>query len=120
MIFSALLHTKNRQRMISEKSQPKLWAYMAGILKTHGMHALAIGGMDDHAHALFRPALVAVRRNPHFRAYYRHLLAHGKFKMVALAAAMRKILHGIYGVFQTLQLFDANKLFTVPLPAEVA
>ncbi|MGH9636001.1 MAG: transposase, partial [Candidatus Angelobacter sp.] len=70
--------------------------------------------------ALFMPALVAVRRNPHFRAYYRHLLAHGKFKMVALVAAMRKILHGIYGVFQTLQPFDANKLFTLPLPAEVA
>ena len=43
--------------MISEKSQPKLWAYMAGILKNHGMHALAIGGMDDHAHALSRSPL---------------------------------------------------------------
>ena len=69
--------------------------------------------------ALFMPALVAVRRNPQFRAYYRHLLAHGKFKMVALVAAMRKLLHGIYGVFQTLQPFDPEKLFTVPTSPEI-
>jgi hypothetical protein len=25
---------------------------MAGILKKHGMHAVAIGGIEDHAHAL--------------------------------------------------------------------
>ena len=69
--------------------------------------------------ALFMPALVAVRRNPQFRAYYRHLLVHGKFKMVALVAAMRKLLHGIYGVFQTLQPFDPEKLFTVPTSPEI-
>jgi REP element-mobilizing transposase RayT len=44
--------TKNRERAISEALQPRLWAYMAGIAKNHGMHALAIGGMDDHVHAL--------------------------------------------------------------------
>jgi transposase len=68
--------------------------------------------------ALFMPALVAVRRNPQFRAHYRHLVAHGKFKMVALVAAMRKLLHGIYGVFQTLQPLDPEKLFTLPAPVE--
>jgi len=25
---------------------------MAGILKNHGMHAVAIGGIEDHIHAL--------------------------------------------------------------------
>ncbi len=68
--------------------------------------------------ALFMPALVAVRRNPQFRAYYRYLLAHGKLKMVALVAAMRKLLHGIYGVFQTREPFDAHKLFTLPRTGE--
>jgi len=61
--------------------------------------------------ALFMPALAAVRRDPQFRAYYRYLLAHGKLKMVALVAAMRKLLHGIYGVFQTQEPFNAHKLF---------
>src|SRR5260370_30931271 len=43
---------KNRTRMINEELQPKLWAYMAGILKNHGMRAIAIGGIEDHVHAL--------------------------------------------------------------------
>ncbi len=44
--------TKDRVRSISEQIQPKLWAYMAGILRNHGMHAVAIGGIEDHIHAL--------------------------------------------------------------------
>ncbi len=70
--------------------------------------------------ALFMPALVAVRRDPQFRTYYRQLLAQGKFKMVALVAAMRKLLHGIYGVFQSLQPFDAEKLFMLPIAAKIS
>lgn len=69
--------------------------------------------------ALFMPVLVAVRRNPQFRAYYKHLLAQGKLKMVALVAAMRKLLHGIYGVFQTREPFNAHKLFTLPRIGEM-
>lgn len=61
--------------------------------------------------ALFMPALVAVRHDPHFRAFYRQLLAKGKQKMVALVAIMRKLLHGIYGIFKSQQPFDAVKLF---------
>lgn len=68
--------------------------------------------------ALFMPVLVAVRRNPQFRAHYQHLLAQGKLKMVALVALMRKLLHGIYGVFQSLQPFDAGKLFSLPAVSE--
>ena len=41
---------KNRVPSIKEEIQPKLWAYMAGIAENHGMHALKIGGIDDHAH----------------------------------------------------------------------
>ena len=44
--------TKNRSRMISDEIQPKLWAYLAGIARNHGMHAVAIGGIEDHIHAL--------------------------------------------------------------------
>lgn len=61
--FHVVFSTKNRKRMILEKSQPKLWAYMAGILKNHGMHALAIGGMDDHVHVLFSlPATMSIAK----------------------------------------------------------
>jgi len=44
--------TKGRVRSIKEQMQPKLWAYMAGIAENHGMHAVKIGGIDDHAHLL--------------------------------------------------------------------
>jgi transposase len=70
--------------------------------------------------ALYMPVLVAVRHNPAFRTYYRRLLAQGKFKMVALVAAMRKLLHGIYGVFQSLQPFDADKLFSSSMAEQIA
>lgn len=44
--------TKGRARSIKEQIQPKLWAYMAGIAENHGMHAVKIGGIDDHVHLL--------------------------------------------------------------------
>jgi putative transposase len=44
--------TKDRVHSIQEEIQPKLWAYMAGIAKGHGIHAVAIGGFADHAHVL--------------------------------------------------------------------
>lgn len=62
--------------------------------------------------ALYMPALVAVRHQPHFRAFYQHLRAKGKLKKVALVAVMRKLLHGIFGVFKSLQPFDPARLFS--------
>ena len=44
--------TKYRAKTIREELQPTLWAYMAGIAKNHNMNALAIAGIEDHAHAL--------------------------------------------------------------------
>ena len=44
--------TKDRLKLIPEDLQSKLWAYIAGIAKNHGMHAIAIGGIEDHVHAL--------------------------------------------------------------------
>ena len=44
--------TKGRAKVISEELQPKLWAYLAGIAKNYEMRAVAIGGMEDHIHAL--------------------------------------------------------------------
>jgi putative transposase len=46
---------------ISETLQPKLWAYTAGIASNHGMRALAIGGIEDHVHALISlPATMSI------------------------------------------------------------
>src|SRR6185437_617496 len=53
---SILVHyvfsTKNREPLITEEMQPRLWAYMGGIARKNNMKSLAIGGMPDHVHLL--------------------------------------------------------------------
>ena len=44
--------TKDRAKTIPTHLQPKLWAYMAGIAKKHGLRAVSVGGTADHVHAL--------------------------------------------------------------------
>ena len=61
--------------------------------------------------ALFLPALSACTHNPHIKAFYARLQNDGKCKMVALIAAMRKMLHAIYGMFKHKLPFQGEKLF---------
>jgi REP element-mobilizing transposase RayT len=46
--------TKNRQRLIADSMQAKLWSYMAGIARNHDFLVLANGGMEDHVHLLIQ------------------------------------------------------------------
>jgi hypothetical protein len=57
---------------------------------------------------------VAVRREPHFRAYYEHLLTRSKTKMQPLVDVMRKLLHAVYGMFRHQLLFDGSKVYRLP------
>lgn len=61
--------------------------------------------------ALYMPALVAVRCDAAASAFYRRLQERGKAKLSALTAVMRKLLHGIYGMFRYGQDYDGTKLF---------
>jgi transposase len=61
--------------------------------------------------ALYMPALVAVRHDAAAAAFYRRLQQRGKAKLAALTAVMRKLLHGIYGMFRHGQNYDGHKLF---------
>src|SRR5262245_61811693 len=45
--------TKHRERLIPGEHRDALFAYQAGIFKRWESPALVIGGMEDHAHALF-------------------------------------------------------------------
>lgn len=56
--------------------------------------------------ALYFPAVSAMQWNPFVKKHYRHLLAQGKPKMVALVAAMRKLLMICYGVLKNAQPFQ--------------
>lgn len=60
--------------------------------------------------ALYMPAIVAVRANPDVRAHYERLRAHGKSKMSAIGAAMRKLVHICFGVLKTQQPYRPRVL----------
>ncbi|MBN2564675.1 MAG: IS110 family transposase [Candidatus Eisenbacteria bacterium] len=63
--------------------------------------------------ALFMPAMVAVRHEPHVRAFYEKLVARGKKPLQALVAVMRKLLHAIYGMFSKNEDFDGEKFYAM-------
>jgi transposase len=63
--------------------------------------------------ALFMPALVAVRHDPHVRAFFDKLVARGKTPLQAYVAVMRKLLHAIYGMFTTNTVFVGEKFHAV-------
>ena len=50
------------------------------------------GGRPNLRHAIFMPALVAIRHNADLKAKYDQLVAAGKEKKVAITAVMRKLL----------------------------
>ena len=58
--------------------------------------------------ALFMPSVVAKDYNPVVAAFYKRLIANGKPPMKAIGAAMRKLLHIIFGVLKSGKPFDAR------------
>jgi transposase len=68
-------------------------------------------------HALYMPALVGARFDPHRKAFYRLLQARHKTKLQALMAVARKLLHAIFGIFKTNTPYDGRKLFPELIPA---
>ena len=44
--------TKNRRSDLGKELRPRLWAYLAGILKNMECNSITVGGIDDHVHIL--------------------------------------------------------------------
>lgn len=65
--------------------------------------------------ALYMPALVACKRDPHVKTFYKQLLARGKKPIQAVVAVMRKLLHAIYGMLKHRTPFDGAKFRTLQL-----
>ena len=42
--------TKNRERLISQEIEQRIWEYLGGIARQNDMKALQIGGFEDHVH----------------------------------------------------------------------
>jgi transposase len=74
----------------------------------HSNGCLSKAGNVRLRKALFMPALVAIQHNPIIKAFYERLLKKGKKKKVALIAAMRKLLHIIFGVLKHQKNFECE------------
>ncbi len=46
--------TKHRRPVLGAKLRPRLFAYMAGIVRRQGSEAIIVGGYEDHVHLLVR------------------------------------------------------------------
>lgn len=66
--------------------------------------------------ALYIPALVGARHDPHMRAFYELLQTRHKTKLQALVAVARKLLHAIFGIFKSGTNYNGAKLFPSLLP----
>ena len=58
--------------------------------------------------SLYFPAMSAKKHNPIVKSFCQRLESAGKPKMVVICAAMRKLLHIIYGVLKSSKEFNAN------------
>ena len=99
---------------ISRFDNAKKLASFCGVaprVRESGTSVKGRGGMSkigsSHLRkALFFPAMVALRYNPALKQLRNRLLEKGKPKMVIIGAAMRKLIHIIYGVLKNRTPFD--------------
>jgi len=98
---------------IAEFRDVKAVAAYAGLSPRHYQSGsiehrsrLAKTGNAHLRHALYFPALAAMRHNPPIRALAERLRSRGKARMTIVAAAMRKLLTLAYGVLKSGRAFD--------------
>lgn len=70
--------------------------------------------------ALFMPALVAVRNDPHIAGFYENLVGRGKKKLQAIVAVMRKLLHAVWGMLRSDRAWDGSRFYQGPLAAQAS
>jgi putative transposase len=63
-LFHCVFSTKERRNLIIPELQDRLWPYIGGIARENGMKALAVGGVEDHAHVLLSlPSTMAIAKS---------------------------------------------------------
>lgn len=106
------LHAGSRDGKISRKAQTA----HAGLAPKHKQSGISVNGHSRICRTgnarlrkcLFFPAVSAIRHNPVVGKFYERLLCKGKPKMLALTAAMRKLLVIAIGVLNNEVPFSAE------------
>ena len=105
--FSAIQHFDSAKKLASFCGvAPR--EYQSGS-SVNGRGAMSKIGSAHLRKSLFLPAMVALKYNPVLKALKERLSEKGKPKMVIIGAAMRKLIHIIYGVLKSNLPFDENK-----------
>jgi len=73
-----------------------------------GKSHLSKMGNAEIRKALYMPALVAMKHNPVIKHFCEQLHQRGKPKMVVVCAAMRKLIHIVFGVLRSEKPFNAS------------
>jgi len=79
----------------------------------NGRSRLSKVGSKRLRKALYMPAIVATSYNPIIMKFTNTLLNRGKCKMSAIGAAMRKLLHIVFGVLKSQQTFCEKKCLKI-------
>lgn len=94
---------------------PKAIVAFAGLNPIHDESGSQVGatrisrtGASTLRSCLFMPAMTAARYNPSIRALADRMRAKGKARKQIVCAAMRKLLHQVYGVLKSGIPFDPN------------
>lgn len=74
-----------------------------------GRGSLSKAGNAQLRKALYMPAIVAKKNNPLVKEFCNRLGEKGKAKMVVIGAAMRKLLHIIFGVLKHQKSFNSSQ-----------
>ena len=102
------------ERFINAKSMASFIGVAPRIFRSgksvKGRSSMSKMGRSQLRKALFLPAMVCLRYNPIIKVFGEQLRANGKTKMQVIGAAMRKLVHIIYGVLKHQQPFDENYL----------
>jgi hypothetical protein len=102
-IRNALLRAKG------ERSGQSRWASRPPSIRKQSRISRA--GNRHFRRALYMPALVGSRCDPHMKASYESLLARHKTRLQVLVAAARRLIHATYGVLRSKTPYDGRKLF---------
>jgi transposase len=110
---------------LSPEMSVRQWVAHSGLDPVHQVSGTSVhkpsrmsrAGNRYLRRALYMPALVAVRVDPHLKAFYETLLSRHKAKLQAIIAVARKLLHAIYGMLRSETPYDGSKLFPALLPA---
>lgn len=76
----------------------------------YGKPRLSKSGSQILRKALFFPAIVAKNHNPIIMSFCQRLKENGKHNMAIVGAAMRKLLHIIFGILTSKGAFDPNHI----------